>query len=99
MHPLASSSGTEIWRIEDFKPVALPKSDYGKFYCGDSYIVLQVPACAVFSYPLRRSSYFSIRQKILTISVFFYRHPVPKVARICMISTSGLGKIQVKYAR
>jgi hypothetical protein len=42
MHPLASSSGTEIWRIEDFKPVALPKSDYGKFYCGDSYIVLQV---------------------------------------------------------
>jgi hypothetical protein len=37
--------GTEIWRIEDFKPVALPKSDYGKFYCGDSYIVLQT-SCA-----------------------------------------------------
>ncbi|XP_062211321.1 villin-2-like isoform X2 [Phragmites australis] len=33
--------GTEIWRIEDFKPAPLPKSDYGKFYCGDSYIVLQ----------------------------------------------------------
>ncbi|KAJ1297074.1 hypothetical protein BS78_01G350200 [Paspalum vaginatum] len=33
--------GTEIWRIEGFKPVALPKSDYGKFYCGDSYIILQ----------------------------------------------------------
>jgi len=56
--------GTEIWRIEDFKPVALPKSDYGKFYCGDSYIVLQT-SCA-------------------------------KGGRICMISTSGLGKIQVK---
>ncbi|KAI4977652.1 hypothetical protein ZWY2020_014206 [Hordeum vulgare] len=28
-------------RIEDFKPVALPKSDYGKFYSGDSSIVLQ----------------------------------------------------------
>ncbi|OEL31017.1 Villin-2, partial [Dichanthelium oligosanthes] len=41
VHPLALFSGTEIWRIEDFKPVALPKSDYGKFYCGDSYIVLQ----------------------------------------------------------
>ncbi|KAK7244543.1 hypothetical protein RIF29_39367 [Crotalaria pallida] len=34
-------SGTEIWRIEDFQPVPLPKSDYGKFYMGDSYIILQ----------------------------------------------------------
>lgn len=33
--------GTEIWRIENFQPVALPKSEYGKFYMGDSYIVLQ----------------------------------------------------------
>ncbi|OIT28462.1 PREDICTED: villin-2-like [Nicotiana attenuata] len=33
--------GTEIWRIEDFQPVPLPKSEYGKFYSGDSYIVLQ----------------------------------------------------------
>ncbi|XP_063947000.1 villin-3 [Daucus carota subsp. sativus] len=33
--------GTEIWRIENFVPVALPKSDYGRFYSGDSYIVLQ----------------------------------------------------------
>ncbi|GMH18709.1 hypothetical protein Nepgr_020550 [Nepenthes gracilis] len=33
--------GSEIWRIEDFQPVPLPKSDYGKFYSGDSYIILQ----------------------------------------------------------
>ncbi|XP_059309256.1 villin-2-like [Lycium ferocissimum] len=33
--------GTEIWRIEDFQPVPMPKSDYGKFYSGDSYIILQ----------------------------------------------------------
>ncbi|XP_073148631.1 villin-3-like [Henckelia pumila] len=33
--------GTEIWRIENFQPVPLPKSDHGKFYNGDSYIVLQ----------------------------------------------------------
>lgn len=39
---LIAFSGTEIWRIEDFQPVALPKSEYGKFYMGDSYIVLQV---------------------------------------------------------
>ncbi|CAI9765656.1 unnamed protein product [Fraxinus pennsylvanica] len=33
--------GTEIWRIENFQPVPLPKSDYRKFYSGDSYILLQ----------------------------------------------------------
>ncbi|KAI7747483.1 hypothetical protein M8C21_025899 [Ambrosia artemisiifolia] len=33
--------GTEIWRIENFQPVPLPKSDHGRFYSGDSYIVLQ----------------------------------------------------------
>ncbi|KAB2046319.1 hypothetical protein ES319_D01G224900v1 [Gossypium barbadense] len=38
---VGQKSGTEIWRIENFQPVPLPKSDYGKFYMGDSYIVLQ----------------------------------------------------------
>ncbi|KAJ8955341.1 hypothetical protein NQ318_003435 [Aromia moschata] len=33
-------AGVEIWRIEDFRPVAYPKNQYGKFYTGDSYIVL-----------------------------------------------------------
>ncbi|KAL0923070.1 hypothetical protein M5K25_007115 [Dendrobium thyrsiflorum] len=33
--------GTEIWRIENFQPVPLAKTDYGKFYSGDSYIILQ----------------------------------------------------------
>lgn len=34
--------GTEIWRIENFEPVLVPKSEHGKFYMGDTYIVLQV---------------------------------------------------------
>ncbi|VFQ86165.1 unnamed protein product [Cuscuta campestris] len=34
-------AGIEIWRVENFQPVPLPKSDYGKFYSGDSYIILQ----------------------------------------------------------
>ncbi|CAN1173348.1 VLN2 [Linum perenne] len=33
--------GTEIWRIENFQPTAVPKAEHGKFYMGDSYIVLQ----------------------------------------------------------
>ncbi|XP_067617390.1 gelsolin isoform X2 [Eurosta solidaginis] len=32
--------GLEIWRIENFEPVAYQKSNYGKFYTGDSFIVL-----------------------------------------------------------
>lgn len=33
--------GTETWRIENFQPVPVPKSEHGKFYMGDSYIILQ----------------------------------------------------------
>jgi gelsolin len=32
--------GLEIWRVEKFKIVPWPKDKYGKFYDGDSYIVL-----------------------------------------------------------
>ncbi|KAL6652084.1 hypothetical protein ACP70R_011009 [Stipagrostis hirtigluma subsp. patula] len=36
--------GLEIWRIENFKPVPVPTSSYGKFYMGDSYIILKTTA-------------------------------------------------------
>jgi len=35
-----SKPGLIIWRIEKFKVVPWPKEQYGKFYKGDSYIVL-----------------------------------------------------------
>ncbi|WZZ39051.1 hypothetical protein YC2023_035310 [Brassica napus] len=37
-------SGVEIWRIENFKPVAVPIESHGKFFSGDSYIVLKTTA-------------------------------------------------------
>nr|XP_018912444.1 PREDICTED: gelsolin-like isoform X1 [Bemisia tabaci]XP_018912445.1 PREDICTED: gelsolin-like isoform X1 [Bemisia tabaci] len=44
MHPAFGSAGKQaglrIWRIENFEPVPYPPKDYGKFYSGDSYIVL-----------------------------------------------------------
>uniref|UniRef100_A0A0E0DHZ3 HP domain-containing protein n=1 Tax=Oryza meridionalis TaxID=40149 RepID=A0A0E0DHZ3_9ORYZ len=37
-------SGLEVWRIENFKPVPVPTSSHGKFYMGDSYIILKTTA-------------------------------------------------------
>ncbi|XP_026475030.1 gelsolin isoform X2 [Ctenocephalides felis] len=44
MHEQFANAGTtkglEVWRVENFEPVAYPKNDFGKFYTGDSYIIL-----------------------------------------------------------
>ncbi|XP_023516796.1 villin-4-like isoform X1 [Cucurbita pepo subsp. pepo] len=34
-------AGVEVWRIENSRPVLVPKSSHGKFFMGDSYIVLE----------------------------------------------------------
>jgi gelsolin len=34
-------SGLQIWRVQNFELVAWPPKEYGKFYNGDSYIVLK----------------------------------------------------------
>ncbi|XP_071725410.1 villin-4-like isoform X2 [Rutidosis leptorrhynchoides] len=37
-------AGIEVWRIENFKPVAIPQSSHGKFFTGDSYVILKTVA-------------------------------------------------------
>ncbi|GLT28606.1 hypothetical protein SLA2020_035260 [Shorea laevis] len=37
-------AGIEIWRIENFQPIPVPKSNYGKFFTGDSYVILKTTA-------------------------------------------------------
>ncbi|GJJ68842.1 hypothetical protein EMPS_01188 [Entomortierella parvispora] len=37
---VGSQTGLWVWRIEQFQVVAVPKKDYGTFYNGDSYIIL-----------------------------------------------------------
>ncbi|KAG7306669.1 hypothetical protein JYU34_008091 [Plutella xylostella] len=37
-------AGVELWRIENFEPVPVPAKDHGKFYKGDSYIILKTSA-------------------------------------------------------
>ncbi|RIA04853.1 hypothetical protein BRARA_K00851 [Brassica rapa] len=37
-------AGIEVWRIENFSPTPIPKSSIGKFFTGDSYIVLKTTA-------------------------------------------------------
>jgi gelsolin len=39
-HGAGSKVGLQIWRIVKFKVQHWPKEDYGKFYSGDSYIIL-----------------------------------------------------------
>ena len=34
--------GLCIWRIEDFKLIRVPVEQYGSFYEGDSYLILNV---------------------------------------------------------
>eukprot|EP00934_Nitzschia_sp_Nitz4_P002348 Nitzschia sp. Nitz4//scaffold106_size73319//8098//9635//NITZ4_005727-RA/size73319-augustus-gene-0.9-mRNA-1//-1//CDS//3329532493//2348//frame0 len=37
---IGNEPGVKVWRVEQFKIVEWPESDYGCFYTGDSYIVM-----------------------------------------------------------
>ncbi|GFP82043.1 villin-4 [Phtheirospermum japonicum] len=41
---VGQKAGIEIWRIENFHPVPVPNSSHGKFFMGDSYIILKTTA-------------------------------------------------------
>ncbi|KAK7388118.1 hypothetical protein VNO78_22923 [Psophocarpus tetragonolobus] len=41
---VGQKAGLEIWRIENFNPVSIPQSSYGKFFTGDSYVILKTTA-------------------------------------------------------
>ncbi|XP_066348866.1 LOW QUALITY PROTEIN: villin-4-like [Miscanthus floridulus] len=43
-HGAGQKDGLVVWRIENFKPVPVATSSYGKFYMGDSYIILKTTA-------------------------------------------------------
>ena len=52
-----------IWRIEAFEVVSWPSSAYGKFYDGDSYIVLQTSKPNPNSDAVRYDIYFWLGAK------------------------------------
>ncbi|XP_047542973.1 gelsolin-like [Vanessa atalanta] len=56
VHPAFVNSGKkagiEIWRVEDFEPVAVPSHQYGNFYSGDSYIVLKTTGTSNLSWDI-----------------------------------------------
>jgi gelsolin len=35
------AAGVQVWRVENLAPVPVDKALYGKFYSGDSYLVLK----------------------------------------------------------
>lgn len=47
---MGKSAGTFVWRIEKFKVVPWPKNVYGRFFDGDSYIVLNTQETAPGKY-------------------------------------------------
>lgn len=53
-----ATPGVEVWRVEQLKVVAVPKASHGKFYSGDSYIVLHTRAKAGNSRALEWDLYF-----------------------------------------
>jgi len=57
-HGCGMAPGVEVWRIEKFRVVPWPSKDFGKFYDGDSYIVLHTYKESAMSSKLLHNIHF-----------------------------------------
>lgn len=86
---VGSQTGLWVWRIENFQVVAVPKADQGKFYNGDSYIILNVWRQVFFVLPhIMHVFYF---RSLTSIMIFhFNSHTRRRTQTLSStISTSG----------
>ena len=54
----SQGAGLFIWRIEQLKPVPVEKEGHGKFFSGDSYIVLEAKQARAMSTTLSYNIHF-----------------------------------------
>ena len=59
----SKGEGLYIWRIENLKPVPVEKEGYGKFFQGDSYIVLHAKKARAMSSTLAYNIHFWLGSK------------------------------------
>jgi hypothetical protein len=80
-------SGLEIWCVEkQLRLVPVPKSLHGKFYSGNSYVVLSVSCCF---------SHFTVN---IEIPIFFFWIILSFVSCLCC-ATDGFAKKRPSSAR
>jgi len=68
-------SGLEIWRIENFNPVPIPQSSHGKFFTGDSYVILKVShmfSMIFCSYNASLMSVFTFARNLYFFIFYYY---------------------------
>ena len=62
--------GIQIWRINKFKVEAWPKEQYGEFFNGDSYIILNTYK-SVYTDSLFLLTFFTYVLYLLSLLTFF----------------------------
>ncbi|KAF6142356.1 hypothetical protein GIB67_023381 [Kingdonia uniflora] len=103
-HGAGQKAGTEIWRIENFRPVPIPQSSHGKFFTGDSYVVLKTTALK--SGAFRHDLHYWLGKDTTQASLYFHetknsKFPIQDEAGTAAIKTveldAALGGRAVQY--